>query len=815
MVATRSPPYAAVALISGAILAYEILLMALFSLIQWHHFAYMVVSVALLGFGASGTFLVFTRHWLEARFRSVAIIQACLFSIASLACYLVAQQLSFNPEELLWDSSHWIRLELIFLLLALPFFFGANLIGLALITFRRQLSRVYAADLTGAGIGAVVIIGLLFLASPSTALRIIAFFGFAAAATVWFECGGAARNAIAGLLVAGLGLYAMPASWTEPAVSPYKGLSQLLQVHGTRIVDERSSPLGRITVVESPAVPLRHAPGLSLNSRIEPPAQLAMFTNADAMTAITQYSGNRNDLAYLDDLTSALPYHLARPKRVLVLGAGGGADVLQALYHGAEKIDAVELDTQVVDLVRNSYGEFSGGIYDHDDVTVHIAEARGFLDRTGARYDLIQVPAFDSFGSATAGIHGLNENYLYTIEALQRAMEHLNDQGYLALTRWIKLPPRDTLKLFATATSALKQSGVEDISRRIVLIRGWQTSTLLIKKGMFSSAEILQLKQFSAERSFDVAYYFGMPASEANQYNLLEAPYFYNSARALLGNRRDQFLGSYKFDLKPANDDQPFYFHFVKWRSLPELVSLRHRGGSALIETGYLTLLATLAQVVVFSIIIILVPLFFIRRDRSTQAGIFNRGKLLCYFVMLGLGFLLIEIAFLQKFILFLHHPLYSASVVLASFLLAAGAGSHFAHRYTGNPGLGRAVRVAIVVITGLSILYLMILGPLFQWAANWSMMLRVLVTITLIAPLGFCMGMPFPLGLSSLSTGSSSLVPWAWGINGCASVISAVLATLLAIHFGFNAVILAAVGCYLAAAYFLSFSEGKRSSNL
>ncbi len=807
--ATISPPRTAVALISAAVLGYEILLMALFSLIQWHHFAYMVVSVVLLGFGASGTFLVFTRRWFVTRFRSVAVIQACLFATTSLGCFVVAQRLSFNPEELLWDSSHWIRLELIFLLLALPFFFAANLIGLVLITFRRELSRVYAADLTGAGFGALAIVGLLFLVQPSTALRIIAFSGFIAAAAVWLESGGAWRNAIAGLLLVATGLYVMPASWIEPVVSPYKGLSQLLRVNGTRIVAERTSPLGRVTLVESPVVPLRYAPGLSLNSRIEPPAQLGLFINADGMTPVARYRGNREDLAYLDDLTSALPYHLSQPERVLVLGAGGGTDVLQALYHGARQVDAVEINAQVVALVRNGYGEFSGGIYDHDDVTVHIAEARGILNRADENYDLIQIPLLDSFASAAGGIHGLNENYLYTIEALQQAIHRINDQGYLALTRWIKLPPRDTLKLFATATEALKKSGFDDFSQRLVLIRGLQTSTLLIRKGLFSPAEIGKLRDFCATRAFDVAYYPGMSAVEANQYNLLDAPYFFNGATALLDNRRQTFLDSYKFDLQPASDNRPFYYHFMKWSTLSELISLRHRGGSALIETGYLTLLAALAQVLVSSIVIILLPLYFIRHDSSTQPIKINQKKLLLYFVALGLGFLLIEISFMQKFIQFLHHPLYSATVVLGTFLVAAGAGSRLAGRYAGERRSLRVVRFAILLIASLGICYLWILGPLFQWAANWPMIAKILITVALIAPLGFGMGMPFPLGLSSLNTASPSLLPWAWGINGCASVISAVLATLLAIQFGYNAVILTAVVCYLlAAACFPGFSD-------
>ncbi len=201
------------------------------------------------------------------------------------------------------------------------------------------------------------------------------------------------------------------------------------------------------------------------------------------------------------------------------------------------------------------------------------------------------------------------------------------------------------------------------------------------------------------------------------------------------------------------------------------------------------------------STVIILLPLYFIRHDSSTQAAKINQKKLLFYFLALGFGFLLFEIAFMQKFIQFLHHPLYSAAVVLGTFLVSAGAGSRFVDRYADEQRSLRVVQTAILVIASLGICYLWMLGPLFQWAANWPMIAKVLVTVALIAPLGFGMGMPFPLGLSSLNTASPSLIPWAWGINGCASVISAVLATLLAIQFGYNAVILAAVVCYLLAA--------------
>ncbi len=556
-------------------LAYEVLLMSLFSLIQWHHFAYLVVSVALLGFGASGSFLVLARKRLEHRFRGFAVLQACGFGIGALLCFALAQRLSFNPEELIWDHDHWLRLALVILLLALPFFFAANLIGLALMQFRQSLARIYAFDLVGAGIGAAAIIAILFQLSPDTALRLVSFTGFAAAAVLWIECHGRQAPVLVGLPVAALCLFLLPGHWSEPQLSPYKGLSQLLRVPGTQVVAERFSPLGQVSVVESRNVPLRHAPGMSLNAEREPPEQLALVIDGDSLSAITRFEGDLAALGYLDYLTSALPYHLSKPRRVLVLEAGGGAGVLQALYHGAGQIDAVELDPRVAGLVRNDFGEFSGGLYDLPEVSLQIVEPRGFLQGANKLYDLIQFPILDAVGGGASGVHGLNENYLYTVEALQLALARLDDNGILAITSGIDIPPRDSLKLFAGAITALEAAGVERIDHRLVLIRGWQTSTLLVKNGELNDADIDAIRNFCTRRSFDPAWYPGMPASEANRFNQLDAAYFHDAARALLGDGRERFLRDYKFDLEPATDDRPFHFNFVKWKSLPELIALR------------------------------------------------------------------------------------------------------------------------------------------------------------------------------------------------------------------------------------------------
>lgn len=796
------PPRFSIALVSATALAYEILLMRLFSIIQWHHFAYMIISLALLGYGASGTFLALTARRLIPRFPLAYVVNLALFGIATVVCYLAAQQVPFNPQEVLWDPRQPMRLLLLYLLLALPFFFAANAIGLALMRYRAQLTRIYAADLLGAGLGSIGVILLLFVLFPNTVLLVLGALGLVTAALAWWELDMQPRSWAALLLLSALFPAALPETWTDLVMSPYKGLNQTLRVPGTRIIAEHSSPLGLVSLVASPTIPLRHAPGLSLNAAVEPPAQLGLFTDGDNMTAITRYTGNAAQLTHLDQITSALPYHLFKPERVLILGAGGGAGVLQGQYHGIEHIDAVELNPQIAELVRETYHDFSGGLYSLPGVHLYVAEARGFVASSDQSYDLIQVALLDSFAASSAGLYALSESYLYTIEALQEYLRHLKPGGFLALSRWIKLPPRDTLKLFATAIDALQHAGISDPEKRLVLIRGWQTATLLIKNGVFSSPEIAALNRFCEARSFDTAYYPAMPETKANRYNILDQPYFYRGAKALLGRHRDDFLERYKFNLHPATDDRPYFFHFLKWRVLPEIFSLRGKGGMPLLEWGYLILIATLGQTLVISMVLIMLPLILTTNKIKDTLRSFTYKHCFAYFFSLGLAFIFIEIAFIQKFILFLHHPLYASAVVLASFLVFAGLGSACANRYA------RSHRFAVGVIrsiTGMVIvgsMYLVLLDDIFSILMGLPIAIKVLLSICLIAPLAFCMGMPFPLGLARLGAHTPMLLPWVWGVNGCASVLSAILAALLAIHFGFTTVIILALCLYGFAAW-------------
>src|SRR5574340_197396 len=660
----KRPPFMAIGLLSASLLAYEVLLTRLFSIVLWHHFAYMIISAAMLGYGASGTALTLLKEKIAPHFGAVYVIAAAALAVLMPAAFLLAQQVPFNPLELLWDTTQLGKLLAVYLLMMPP---------------HRMLTALSAL----ASLAAAIAVAELKV-RPKWLLEL--FVGLAVLAAV-----------------------AMPDIRVHS--SPYKDLSQAMNIAGARVVEERSSPLGQITVVENTRVPLRHAPGMSLNASTEPPPQLGVFVDADGPSALTRLDGNLAPLSYLDQLTSALPYRLLGSREqdrphVLVLGAGPGSDVLQALYHRSAAIDAVELDRNVTGLVRQRCRDYAGNLYGQPGVHVYEAEARGFVNAGDGLYDLIQVALLDSFGTASAALYGLSENYLYKVEALRAYLDRLAPGGRLAVTRWLTLPPRDALKLFATAAAALEQNGVRNPAARLAMIRGWKTVTLLVKNGDFTAGDIAAMKKFSRARSFDLAWYPGLRADDANRYNILSQPYFFEGAVALLGPRRQEYIDQYKFYIEPATDDRPHFFRFFKWNAAAEIFSLREQGGMSLFDWSYPLLAATLVQAIAASILLILVPLG-LSRCRRTLPG----APVALYFLAIGFAFMFMEIAFIQKLVLFLAHPLYAVAVVLCAFLVFAAAGSWLAGRWQA----ANKVLIAVVAMGVLALLYLALLPELFR----------------------------------------------------------------------------------------------------
>jgi hypothetical protein len=792
------PPYFSLFILSGSALAYEILLMRLFSIIQWHHFAYMIIGLALLGYGISGAIVTIYQQRLVRHFDAWYVGSIIFFSIMALLCFSLAQQIPFNAEVILWDRLQLLYLGMMFLLLSVPFFFAATAICLSLMHYGERITRLYAMDLLGAGIGGVGIIGVLYWVDPVTALLTVSMATLAAGVLAIFELGRLRSRILWTGLLAGLLLAVLVNSKLQLNISPYKGLPQLLQVSGTQVVTERSSPLGLLQVVESKTIPIRHAPGLSLNADQEPLPQLAVFTDADNMVVLTKNRQHLDQLAYLDQSTSALAYHLRSIEKVLVLGAGGGSDILQAQYHHVPEIDGVELNPQIVQLVNNDFGDFTGHLYKQDGVQIYQAEVRDYLTRTEKSYALIQLALVDTFNASSSGLYALNESYLYTVEALQLYLSRLSHEGYLSVTRWVKLPPRDSLKLFASILQAMDVGKLSNPEKRVAMIRSWQTSTILVKNGEFSSVEMDAIRLFCQKRSFDLVYLPDIKATEVNRYNILATPDFYQSINAILGEKQKLFFDQYKFNLQPATDDQPYFHQFFKWSAFGEILSLRNKGGMPLIEWGYITLIITLGIAIFLSVVLIVVPVWILQRIRSTGKNDVKGSNVLLYFLAIGLAFLFVEIAMIQKFILFLHHPILSVSVTLAAFLVFSGVGSALSGYLQQSKSRYIILLIAITAIVCFVGLYILLLPAIFSWLMGVPVWQKVIFSLLLIAPLATFMGMPFPLALGNLSDNARMYIPWAWAINGCASVISAVLATILAIHFGFMVVLLWAAVLYL-----------------
>ncbi len=783
----------AILLIGATGIAFEIALVRVFSISQWHHFAYMIISMALLGFAVSGTVLGLLGDRVRGREPRLLTIGAFLLAPILIVCYEVSQVIPFETLQLTTRPGQWVLLVLLYLTLSAPFFLVSWCIATALLLQPDRVGRVYFANMIGSGLGAAAVVGALFLLPADAVPYALSFVALGAFLLI---VGGDRRWLAAGTLfaVAAGGLLALRGP-VPIRVSEYKGLSYAMRLPDARIAAQKESPLSRLTAVRSSLI--RETPGQVSGYPMERlgefPEQAALFFDGGGVSPIHSFDGSLERFAFLDYVTSALPYRLVQTPRVLVIGAGGGTEVLNALSHRAARVTAVELDPAVPEVVA-ALGGFSGDLYGRADVDLVIAEGRGFLEaRTDLRVDVIQIALLDAFNASSAGVHALSESYLYTVEALALYVSRLSEDGVLAITRWLKTPPRDAIKLFATAVEAARMTGIEDPGRHLAVIRSWNAATLIVSRAPLDAGRTAAIREFAASRGFDVSWLWDLDRSETNRFTVLEEPVYHVSAEAILSPDAEDFFRHYPFDVRPATDDRPYFFRFFRWRSLSTLVASAGRDWVNYVEWGYLVLTATVAQALAAAFLLVLLPLALFRKDRETPAG---RGPLVACFASLGVAFMFLEIAFIQKLMLFLHHPAYAVSVVLATFLLCAGLGSLYADRRRGHPL--RRVLVVVLLLAALSAVYLAALPALFRALAGWAAGGRVAVSVAILSPLAFLMGIPFPTCLQAVSDRTRGMVAWAWGVNGAASVVGVTVATLVAVHAGFRAVVLAAVIIYL-----------------
>jgi len=560
--------------ISSSALAYELILMRLFSIVQWYHFAYMVISIALLGFAASGNLLALiqnrrTKPLTEQHFAFLFSCISFLLFIFTVASFSLAQTIPFSPFQLVWQKRQYLFLAGYYVLFFIPFFLAGCFIGLNFMYFKKTIARVYFFNLLGSGVGVLIAFLAFYLLPPALLLTVAIFFAFLG---FLFSARKKSRTKFFLVLhivcILFLFMFVIKGG-ISLKISPYKGISKCLQLPGAKVEYEGYSPLGLVQVVDAPS--LRYAPGLSLTyTQDGPPPQKELFVDGNSYGAVTNFKGDKSKLEYLDYTTFTLAYHLNAPQRDLVLNPGSGTQVLAALYHSSPHIQGVESHPDIVKLLRGPLRSFSQNIYNQQPhITVDIASPREFIARELSKYDLIQLGLIGSWGGMNGGMYATGENYIYTIEAFQEYFEHLKPQGIFSASAWLSSPPRTFLKLLALSVETLDTKGRGDISRSIIAIRSWATGTVLIKKGEFSFAELIKIKDFCKRRAFDVVYYPGIDQGEINLYSVLERPFYYESiCNMLRKDTRDTFYENHLFNIQPPTDDKPYFFHFFRLSSL-------------------------------------------------------------------------------------------------------------------------------------------------------------------------------------------------------------------------------------------------------
>ncbi|MGH8896161.1 MAG: hypothetical protein ACRDZ4_03840 [Egibacteraceae bacterium] len=788
--------YLGVGSVAAATLLYEVALTRIFSIAYGYHFAFLAMSLGLLGFGASGV-LLGLRPPSRRPLRPMLLARLAAAASLALVCgYAVSNRIPFDPYRVGWEPSQLVLLAAYLLCYAVAFLLAGLVLGLPLTRWPERAPGVYGADLAGSAAGAVIALVALDRADPTVAVLLAGL--TAALGSCAFACArsqaeapvGLARRVdrFVGLTAAGLalvGLWQTP-SWLEIRLSPYKPLSQLTSVPDARVLERRFSAASRIDVVSSSAI--HSAPGLTLQYQGSLPEQSAVVLDGEVVLPLTARQGLTH--GFVDGLPPSLAHRLRPASRTLVLEPGGGLEVLSALELGARSVVAVENNRLLAKLLTSDLSSRAGGVYEDPRVELVVSNPRGYLSRSQETFDLVTLALSENRRAVTAGAFSLSETYPLTAEAFDAYLAHLAPGGLLVVHRWLQLPPTEELRAGALVADALRRAG-KSPATRIIAIRSFSTMLILAKQEPFSRPEIESAKGFARQRQFDLVWYPGIQPGEANVANVLRRDRYHESFRQLLSDEQALY-DRYEYDVAPPHDTRPFFFHFFKWEQTPTVIALLGRTWQPFGGSGYLILVALLVLTTGLSLALLFVPAAAIRRRDAGRAERNNRAPPMAYFAALGLGFLLVEVALVQRFVLLLDHSARSFAVVVFGLLAFSGLGSALSARMPWRGGLA-ALAAAVAA-------YPVVLANVLPGSLGRGLGVRIGITLGLLAPLGFLMGIGFPRGLAALGAARPSRLPLAWGVNGFTSVVSAILAPMIALSWGFQAVFVCAALAYALA---------------
>jgi SAM-dependent methyltransferase len=810
-VTERSRLCAAIFVVSAAVLCLEVVYTRLFSFSIWYHFAYATISIALLGFGASGSLLAaFPRLRGGDPLRRMALL-AALAAPATIASLAITSVTPFDPFRLTTEPVQLLWLAVYDLAVLLPFLLAGFCIALGLAARPRDVGIVYFADLLGAGCGAFAAMPLLASVGAPRAI-VLAAVALAIAAVVLRP---RAPVPLAMLAVGALLLPAADALGPRPC--PCKTLGHIVQDTGAEVLYSRWNAIARIDVAgwrdeeASRSRGLWSIWGRGARNQLASPPQYTIAQDADAFTLMYRFRGDFAELDFLNDHILHTPYVIAEAPRVLVIGAGGGTDVLAGLKFGARHVTAVDINPVTASLLTDVFADWLGGVFrDRPEVSVQVAEGRNFARRADAPYDVVQVNGVDTLAAMASGSYVLAESYLYTVEAVRDLRGRLSDDGLLSVVIMDPLgadtPPRHMLRLLGVFLETLEREGVAAPADHVAVIgapepenvtrlvqkydprhRPIMAMQLLLKRSPLTAADTSRLAAFTRDAGFTLWHIPGVATDPA--------------LRQLLAGRdaRRAFQAAFPLAIDATTDDRPFFFSFYRWADVWRAARLDPNRSTAM---GQLMLMVMLVQGIVLGGVFILAPMATRQRAALRVPG---RSAYLLYFAALGLGFICLEIPLIQRFVLFLGYPTRSLTVTLAAMLVATGLGSLMSQRFTAPPErlLPRLLGLLAAIVIG----YLVVLPAVFDALLTAPAGIRAAVTVGLILPLGLVLGCFFPLGVRALP--DERLLPWGWAMNGLATVVGTIVAIMAAMTWGFTVVMLGALATYavgvLVLATFLS----------
>lgn len=772
-------------LLAASTLAYEVTLTRLLAVAQFHHLAFMVISLAMLGFGASGTLLAVWPRLGLWRPRATMAWLALAAGVLMPASFALTNLLPFDAYTV-WEPRQIATLALHYLALATPFVCCGGALNLLFRRYPRAVGPIYGANMIGSAIGCLLALAAPALVGGEGVLLVCSL--TCAAAAIWYTPRGLGLGRwqrVGAALLAALalgGLWRLPEA-LEVRLSPYKGLSYALQAPDSRVVASRWNAAVRLDLVSSSG--LHALPGLSYRASVTSPPQLGLYRDGDDLCPVLLLDPasltHDPQLTFAKAMPTAAVYALVPGGRVLVLDPLGGLELWVALARGAGAVDAAIANPLVAHM--------AGGIYEHPRVRTLKADPRSAVRTIVEPYDAVILPLTAPYRPVRSGAYSLAEQYDLTREAFADYLRALRPGGVFAVTRWLQTPPSESVRTYALAVAAVEELG-GDPERWIVAYRGYTTMTILIKRGPWQAAELATLRAFCERWAFDLVVMPGMTDAEANRYNILEQPIYREAFLGLLhAADRLAWFRTYPYQVAPPTDDRPFFGHYYRWSQLPEVLAELGHTWAPFGGAGYLVIVALLLVALGATAVLVALPLF-VRQDVPAQRS--QRWRTVVYFAGIGLGFMLVEIPLIQRYTLYLGHPAYAFSAVLAALLVFSGVGSTLSRHLPVRPVLVALIGVAVLQPAAAS--WLQALTP------AWPLLARGALATVALAPLGLLMGVPFASGLAWLAEHARQDVPWAWAINGGTSVVASVLAAALALSWGAKAVVFLGAACYLMA---------------